>query len=219
MAGCSSTPGAGDPVIARAAAPQPGPAISRLIDLLRSEEIEERAGAEADLVALGESAEPALRAAANAADSVEVRSRLETILERLEVRPTLPQAGSLGGVDISAMHAFAWQNPPRGETIYVSTVWSLRNQGDREAAVRVARARVVHKGRARTVALYGTKGAEEPDPVYVLAAGGVRKPALKMLECPPAPPGDEVYAVLEFTDGAGRLLRLRSGDAGVEKTE
>jgi hypothetical protein len=217
FAGCAAPPEATTP--APAPLKQPPPAIPFLIETLRSDDIEERDRAEADLLALGEAAETALRDAARSTDSLEVRSRLEVVLEKLEIRPTLPAEGRLGDVRIAAMHAFAWQNPPRGETIYVSTVWSLRNEGDRESTLRISRARVVHKGRSRDVALCGTKGAEEPDPVYVLAAGGVKKPALKMLECPPAPPGDEVYAVLEFTDGSGRTLRLRSGDAGVEKVE
>ena len=202
-------------------APAPPPArpsaVRHLIDELRSDDIEARERATGDLVALGEAAEPDLREAMKT-EQAEVRARIESVLEKIEIRPTLPKEGRLGDIEISFMHSFAWQNAPRGETIYVSTVWSIRNRGTAEASVRVARARVVHKGRASTVRITGTKGDEEPDPVYVLGPGGVKKPALKMPECPAAPAGDEVYAVLEFADGAGRILRLRCDDAGVEKT-
>ncbi len=225
LAGCASpaAPATPQPPALRSPAATTGEggkpsAVRHLVDELRSDDIEARERAEVDLVALGEAAEAELRDAMKT-DTAEVRARIESVLEKIEIRPTLPTEGRLGEVAISHMHAFAWQNAPRGETIYVSTVWSLRNRGSTEASVRIARARVVHKGRGSTVRITGTKGDEEPDPVYVLGAGNVKKPALKMPECPAAAAGEEVYAVLDFADGAGRILRLRSDDAGFEKTQ
>jgi hypothetical protein len=222
LAGCATPPPADrEPArpephtLSRPAAPS---AVRRLLEELLRDDIEARERAEADLLALGESAEAELCEFLNGRPPAELKARVQAILARIEVRPTLPSAGRLGDVAVEAMHSFAWRVAPRGDFVHVSTVWSIRNTGSAKTSVRIARARVVHKGVGHDVRITGTKGDEEPDPAYELDPGMVRKPALKMPECPRMPAGDEVYAVLDFTDGQ-RVLRLRSDDAAIEKNE
>jgi hypothetical protein len=218
LAGCATAPPPAPP----AAPPDPPApvddgAVRRLLALLRSDDIDEREQAVDALGALGPRAEAALREALAAEDSAEVRARIETALGRIEDASlaALPAEGLLGRVRIAFMHAVAWENPPAEGAITVSSVWSIENRGDAEATVRVARARVVHAGRPRDVRITGTKG--EADPEYRLPARSVKKPALKAPETPPVPAGDEVWAVIDFADGAGRTLRLRTAPAAVER--
>ena len=215
LAGCAAPP-ASPPVPPVPATPDPFVA---LLDQLRSDEIEARDRAERALLAMGPGAEARLRRALEGADTDEIRARLAAVLDRLEISnmPLLPQEGMLGGVRIHVLHAFAWQTQPRAEHTFVSTVWEFENTGSTVSTVRILRARVVLGGLPRDVRITGTK--LDPDPAYPLEPGQRWRPALKMPEGPAAPAGAAVFAVLDFSDGAGHELKLRSSDAGVEKTE
>lgn len=193
--------------------------IDALIERLQSDGLELRDAAARELLAMGPIAEPELRRALAASDVPEVRVRLAAILESIEIAglPALPTEGLLGDVRISLMHTFAWQTPPRGEHTFVSSVWRFENGGSTEVAIRIARARFVAGGEPRDVRPHGTK--LDPDPTYPMTPGQVWKPAIKLPECPAFPAGSLVYAVFDFSDGSGRTLRLRTKDAGVEKTE
>lgn len=222
LAGCSTVPEAThrpQPRILREEVPRMARPVDAYIDHLHSESLAVRDRAARALQAMGPLAEPELRRAVEAIEIPEVKARIAAVLEAIEIAglPALPTEGALGDVRISLMHTFAWQTPPRAEHTFVSSVWRFENGGSGEVTVRIARARFVRSGEPRDVRPHGTK--LDPDPTYPLTPGQVWKPALKLPECPASPAGSTVFAVFDFADGSGRILRLRTHDAHVDKTE